>query len=60
MISNVAGDEHLIAHDPLDIVIVGREHQKTIIPCKPTAPDITITLEPNFSGNVIIYFLSYH
>ncbi|XP_059483009.1 vascular endothelial growth factor receptor 1-like isoform X2 [Neocloeon triangulifer] len=43
--------ERLIAHDPSNMVIVGRERQETIIPCKPTAPNVQIKLDPNFGEN---------
>ncbi|XP_065345799.1 vascular endothelial growth factor receptor 1-like isoform X2 [Cloeon dipterum] len=47
----VDDDEHLIAHDPNDFFIEGPEKEESVIPCKPTAPDITMTLDPNFDGN---------
>jgi hypothetical protein len=46
----------LIANDPGQTFIIGREYQQTIIPCKPTAPDVDIRLYPNFVGNVSSFF----
>ncbi|CAB3363895.1 Hypothetical predicted protein [Cloeon dipterum] len=47
----VDDDEHLIAHDPNEFYIEGPEKEESVIPCKPTAPDITMSLDPNFDDN---------
>lgn len=41
----VSDEENLLAVNPEDTMLLGHQYQDIIIPCKPTSPDVNVTLK---------------